>query len=65
MTGGVPTARFDTPLGEAIQVMLQADRKILAVVDADGRLAGIVDRADLLKGVAPHEGEGTPAPLAR
>ena len=66
MVGGVPMARVDTPLGEAIAIMLKADRKILAVTDGDGRLAGIVDRADLLRGVAQHgEGEGTPAPLAR
>jgi CBS domain-containing protein len=67
MVTGVPTARPGTPLGEAIGAMLQADRKILAVVDETGRLAGIVDRADLLRGLAaPADGSpsATPAPVA-
>jgi len=67
MVTGVPTAGLDTPLGAAIASMLEADRKILAVVDAEGRLAGIVDRADLLRGLAAHGVEGeagvaSPAP---
>ena len=64
MVTGVPTVMLDTPIGAATAAMLKADRKILAVVDADGRLTGIVDRADLLRGLAsPAEGGGTPAPL--
>jgi len=64
MVTGVPTVTLDTPIGAATAAMLKADRKILAVLDAEGRLAGIVDRADLLRGLAsPAEGGGTPAPL--
>lgn len=46
------TVPAEAPLPEAIRVMLDARRKILPVVDADGRLAGAVDRADLLRAVA-------------
>lgn len=38
----------DTPIADAAQRMLEAQRKVLAVTDADGRLLGVVDRADLL-----------------
>ncbi len=47
----VPMATEETRLGDAIATMLRSERKVLAVVDADGRLAGIVDRADLLHGL--------------
>jgi len=64
MVTGVPVVGLDTPIGAATAAMLKADRKILAVVDDDGRLAGIVDRADLLGGLASSaEGGGTPAPI--
>jgi CBS domain-containing protein len=56
MVTGVPTVTLDTPIGAATAAMLEADRKILAVTDADGRLAGIVDRADLLRGLATPPG---------
>ena len=46
------TVAAETPLPAAIRVMLDAQRKILPVVDADGRLTGAVDRADLLRAVA-------------
>jgi CBS domain-containing protein len=42
------TASPDTPLAEAARRMLQARRKVLPVVDQDGRLVGVADRADLL-----------------
>lgn len=38
-----------TPLHEAIAAMLPGKHKILAVVDAQQRLVGILDRADLLR----------------
>jgi SulP family sulfate permease len=64
MVAPVPTATLDTSVGEAAARMLLARAKVLAVVDAGGRLEGIVDRADLLRGLAiPAEGGGTPAPL--
>lgn len=42
------TATTDTTLAEAARLMTAHGRKVLPVVDADGRLVGIVDRADLL-----------------
>jgi CBS domain-containing protein len=38
-------------LTQGIEVMLQTGAKVLAVTDAEGRLAGLVDRADLLHGL--------------
>jgi CBS domain-containing protein len=40
-------------LSEAIARMLRAGQKVLAVTDGDGRLVGMVDRADLLHGLLP------------
>lgn len=56
LTGEVATASVDTLLGAAIARMLQGRHKILAVTDGDGRLAGIVDRADVLRGLLPANG---------
>ena len=36
------------PVAEAVHRMLQARRKVLPVVDPEGRLLGAADRADLL-----------------
>jgi CBS domain-containing protein len=55
MNPEVPTANEDTLLGDAVGTMLRGNQKVLAVVDASGRLVGMVDRADLLHGLAPHE----------
>jgi CBS domain-containing protein len=52
------TAARDTPLQEAVQRMLAARRKVLPITDADGRLLGVVDRADLLRSVR-HPGAAT------
>jgi CBS domain-containing protein len=41
----------DTPVAEAAARMLEARRKVLAITDADGRLLGVVDRADLLRSI--------------
>jgi CBS domain-containing protein len=41
----------DTPLREAIGPMLHGHRKVVVVVDRERRLVGIVDRADLLRGL--------------
>jgi CBS domain-containing protein len=51
MSHEVATAREDVRLAEAIAAMLRGGHKVLAVVDGDGRLVGIVDRADLLHGL--------------
>jgi SulP family sulfate permease len=61
MIKSVPSVTPETPLHQAIAVMLEADRKILAVVDAAGRLLGVVDRADLLRGIAAAGDEAGPA----
>ncbi len=54
MTRQVPTAREDALVSDAIGAMLRGKEKVLAVVDASGRLAGVVDRADLLHGLLPE-----------
>ena len=51
MSRDVVTATEDTLLGDAIASMLKGDHKILAVTDREGRLVGLVDRADLLHGL--------------
>jgi len=43
------TVTSDTTIAEAARVMTEKRFKILCVVDGDGRLLGIVDRADLLR----------------
>jgi CBS domain-containing protein len=56
MTRDLATVQDDVLLSEAIATMLRGEQKVLAVTDADGRLAGIVDRADLLHGLLPRGG---------
>ncbi len=55
MSHDVATVREDVPLSEAVATMLRGEQKVLAVTDADGRVVGIVDRADLLHGLIPHD----------
>jgi CBS domain-containing protein len=40
-------------VSDAISLMLKGNHKLLAVTDANGRLVGMVDRADLLHGLIP------------
>ncbi len=54
MSRDVPTATEDTLLSEATARMLRGDHKVLGVTDKDGRLVGMVDRADLLHGLVPR-----------
>jgi CBS domain-containing protein len=61
MVAGMPQVTTETPVAKAVAVMLESDRKVLAVVDASGRLQGIVDRADLLRGVAAAPAESGPS----
>ena len=49
MHADAPVATADTTLAEAAQAMIAHRRKILPVVDADRRLLGVIDRADLLR----------------
>jgi len=51
MSRGLPTATLDMKLSDAIALMLRGHHKVLAVVGGDGALAGVVDRADLLRGL--------------
>lgn len=44
-------ARQDAPLRDAIAAMLRGQHKIVAVVDAENRLTGCLDRADILRGL--------------
>jgi CBS domain-containing protein len=52
MTAPAVTVREDAPLGEAMALLLQGINR-LPVVDAGGRLVGIVSRGDLM--VLPRE----------
>jgi CBS domain-containing protein len=56
MLTDVAVAREDQTVGDAVAPMMRAPHKLVAVVDANGRLVGAVDRADLLGGLL-----GTPA----
>ncbi len=48
LRGPADTVTADVPLATAAQLAMERSRKVLPVVDDDGRLIGIVDRADLL-----------------
>lgn len=48
MRRDIPTVPGTASLAEAARVMVTEGRKILPVVGADGRLVGVLDRADLL-----------------
>jgi len=53
MNKEVATAKEDTLLSDGITRMLQGSHKVLAVLDAQDHLVGIVDRADVLHGLVP------------
>lgn len=57
----VPQARADVPLRDAIGLVLPGAHKLLAVVDAQGRLLGALDRADILRGLLLGAAEPPPA----
>jgi CBS-domain-containing membrane protein len=48
MNSPATTVAADTPVTLAINKMLREHRKVVAITDAEGRLLGAVDRADLL-----------------
>lgn len=56
LTRDLPTAAEDTVLSDAIALMLGGRHKVLAVTGAEGRLVGVVDRADLLRGLGSSPG---------
>jgi CBS-domain-containing membrane protein len=49
MTGKVVTTHPETPLGEVVRTLLDRDFRALPVVDAAGRLVGIVTNRDLVE----------------
>ncbi len=51
MSRHVAVASEDTRVSDAIALAIKGNHKVLAVTDAAGKLAGIVDRADLLHGL--------------
>ena len=51
MTAPVFTVHLDTPVGAALQLMTQHGVKRLPVVDAEGRLVGLLGRASVLRGL--------------
>ncbi len=53
-------AQADEPLGRAVQRMLERDLKRLPVVDAQGRLVGVLSRVDVLRTVVPLPPTRTP-----
>ncbi|MHB9092187.1 MAG: DUF190 domain-containing protein, partial [Chloroflexota bacterium] len=56
MRAPVPTVSPDTSFAEAVAVMVREHLKLLPVVDAQGRLLGAADRADLLRLLATRGG---------
>jgi len=52
LSSDVSIAREETPLRQAVSAMLRDKQKLIAVVDPENRLVGIVDRADILRGLA-------------
>jgi len=55
MTSPVVTVAPDTPIPEAIRLMMAHKIKRLPVVDASGRLVGLVGRAGVLAAVSIHD----------
>jgi CBS domain-containing protein len=51
MTAPVITIRAETPLNEALRLMLRHQIKRLPVVDAEGHLLGLLGRNSLLNGL--------------
>jgi CBS domain-containing protein len=49
MRGPVVAVPMETLVAEAVQRMLEARHKVLPILGSDGRLLGVVDRADLLR----------------
>jgi CBS domain-containing protein len=56
MVRDVAAVTEDTPMSVAIEVMLRGNQKVLAIINTEGRMVGIVDRADLLHGLVSTPG---------
>lgn len=61
MTPNPVTVRPDTPLSEIARILEERHIKRVPVVDEQGRLVGIVSRADLLRALAARPPEPTAA----
>jgi CBS domain-containing protein/PII-like signaling protein len=61
MTTELPVVPLDAPLATAIASSLAAGHELVAIVDADRRLVGMVDHADLLRGLVGAP--ASPGPL--
>ena len=55
MTRKVYTVSMDTPISEVAKLMINRKINRVPVVDNDGKLAGIISRADLVKFMAGSE----------
>ena len=55
MTSPVVTVGLDTPIGQIIQLMIAHRVKRLPVLDADGRLAGLIGRAGVLAALSHQQ----------
>jgi CBS domain-containing protein len=55
MTSPVVTVGLDTPIGQVIQLMITHRVKRLPVLDADGRLAGLIGRAGVLAALSHQQ----------
>jgi len=62
MTAPAVTVGGQTPLGDALRRMVEADIKRLPVVDDAGRLLGILSRVDVLRALARPPVEAVPRP---
>ena len=51
MSTNIPTATENILLPEAISTMLRGNHKLLAVVNQEQQFVGVIDRADLLRGL--------------
>lgn len=59
MTRAVVTVTRDTPLVEALRLMLRHQIKRLPVVDESGQLVGLLGRGNLLRGLLRQNGSAT------
>ncbi len=57
MTASVVSVSTETPVREAVRLMVKHRFGRLPVTDEDGRLLGIVSRTDLLAGLLPSDAE--------
>jgi CBS domain-containing protein len=64
MTRDVITVSPATPIHEAASLMVEHRVSNLPVIDAEGRLVGIVSRADLIRALAVSSVRGTASPPA-